>query len=148
MYNDKLNKILTYFARKLTRRNDVEDLIQQTYLKMLQNKDKFDGKNLNAWACTILKNEFINEYRKTINYNFDKIEIATSIASDNNTDELINIHFIDKYINELPVTLNSVFTDYLNGFKYEEIAQRHHIPIGTVKGRIFRARDILTRKIA
>jgi len=144
MYTEELNTILKRFARKLTRRHDVDDLVQQTFLKMYSNSEKFEGVNITPWACTILKNEFINECRKKKN-EFESLNDAKGLCGCFNADSTANVYYINKQINNLSLPLKSCFIDFLLGFKYEEIAERHKEPLGTIKNRIFRAKQILSK---
>jgi len=144
------------FAFSLTlNRDDAEDLLQDTTLKVLDNQDKFtDNVNFKGWVLTIMKNIFINNYRKIVrnqtvvdktedlhhlnlpqNSGFESPEgsyavgeISNSIAS-----------FADEY--RIP------FSMHIQGFKYEEIAQHMNLPIGTVKSRIFLARKRLQEQL-
>ena len=66
-----LHEPLLSFAYKLTSdRDEAKDLVQETFLKALNNSEKFlNGSNLKAWTYTILKNTFINDYRKSLRHN-------------------------------------------------------------------------------
>jgi RNA polymerase sigma factor (sigma-70 family) len=145
MYTAELNTILTRFARKLSQRHDVGDLVQQTFLKMYTNSEKFDGKSLKSWGCTILKNEFINECRFNSKREFTSIGTASNQISNFKTDEPINLYYLTKQIESLPNKLKNDFVDYLNGYKYEEIAERNDQALGAVKSNIHRARKILSK---
>jgi len=145
MYTEELNTILTRFARKLSQRHDVADLVQQTFLKMYSNYEKFDNKNISAWGCTILKNEFINECRLKKNKEFTLISTAVNQISCFKADELVNVYFIERQIESLSNRIKYDFIDYLSGYKYEEIAERNNQALGTVKGNIHRARKILSK---
>lgn len=154
-FNKQLTNLqnnLQYFATKLTGNNeDANDLMQDTYLKALKNREKFeDDTNLKAWTFTIMKNTYINNYRKTRNIN--------SIMD--NTDDLFNLNIqcrsefqapdsefrtkeINSEISKLSDNQRVPFELYHSGYKYHEIAEKLNISIGTVKSRIFLSRQKL-----
>lgn len=142
-------KPLKYFALQLTRNeDDANDLVQETMLKAFTYKDKFnEGTNLKGWLYTIMKNSFINNYRRIVkrktfidstdnNYFLD--------SSGNTTENMGETKFLrndmELAINGLSDDLKSTFQLNMQGFKYHEIAEEMGIPIGTVKTRIFVAK--------
>jgi RNA polymerase sigma-70 factor (ECF subfamily) len=146
--NDSLNR----YAYSLTaRREDALDLTQETYLKALTNRDKYaDFTNLKAWVFTIMKNTFINSYRKSSRENtaFDNTKdlyflnnsrISTIPAPDSvHREEEIN-----KKIESLEEEFRVPFQMFISGYKYKEIADELDLNIGTVKSRIFFSRKKL-----
>ena len=147
-----LHNNLQYFANKLTGNiEDANDLMQDTYLKALKNREKFeDDTNMKAWTFTIMKNTYINNYRKTRNIN--------SIMD--NTNDLFNLNIqcksdfpapdsefhtkeIHSKISNLHENQRIPFELYHSGYKYHEIADKLNISIGTVKSRIFLSRQKL-----
>ncbi|MDP4290579.1 MAG: RNA polymerase sigma factor [Bacteroidota bacterium] len=150
----KLQNNLQYFANTLTGNiEDANDLMQETYLKALVNRDKFeDDTNLKAWAFTIMKNTFINNYRKThkINSLIDKMDDLNHIQrkSDFPSPES---EYQEKEIHSKICKLDEVqrlpFEMYHSGYKYHEIADRLNISIGTVKSRIFLTRQKLMESL-
>lgn len=158
-FNSKLMNLhsnLQYFANSLTNdREEAKDLIQDTYLKALVNRDKFaDDTNLKAWTFTIMKNTFINNYRRN--------QKANTIVD--NTEDLffLNIprksdfpapdsdyHYkeIQKKIAYLDEVQRMPFEMHNAGFKYKEIADKLNISIGTVKSRIFFTRKKLMESL-
>ncbi len=152
------------FAYHLTYNDDdANDLVQETYLKAYRFIQKYDqGTNAKAWLFKILKNAFINEYRKkskkptTVDYE----EIAsfhdeedTNYSSYLDLREEIFQHMmgdeVTNSINSLPVDFRTVILLCdVEGFKYEEIAKIVDIPIGTVRSRLHRARQMLKEKLA
>jgi RNA polymerase sigma-70 factor (ECF subfamily) len=148
---------LKNYALSLTHNNeDSNDLVQETVLKAYRYKDKFEsGTNLRGWLYTILKNSFINNYRRDAKRN-------TFLDSTDNTffldipshriENQAELKFIRKdletAIDELPLELRITFTMNVEGYKYHEIAEELQIPIGTVKTRIFVAKRILREKLA
>ena len=140
---------LKYFAISLTAdTEDANDLLQDTMLKALQYKDKFaESTNLKAWLYTIMKNTFINNYRRKVKtrqiidnskelYLLNLPQSNTSISPLSRIAEKDIKHEIDSLDEELRIP----FVRYFEGYKYKEIAEELNIPIGTVKSRIFLAR--------
>ncbi len=143
---------LRYFAISLTSdHEDADDLLQDTMLKALQYKDKYaDSTNLKAWLYTIMKNTFINNYRRNVKtrqiidktkdlyyLNLPQTNSAVSPVSQ------IAEKDIKAHIAALEDELRIPFMRFFEGYKYKEIADELHIPIGTVKSRIFLARKKL-----
>jgi len=149
---DKLER----FAMSLTSdHEEAKDLLQETYYKALANRDKFIGhSNLKAWTFTIMKNTFINNYRKKQKENThnDKTEnnyfINQSEESTTSTpDSEYSIIEINRKIEELPDEFRVPFKMFLSGYKYKEIAEELELKIGTVKSRIFFTRKKLSEKL-
>ena len=154
---DKLLSIqgnLMNFALTLTsNREDAQDLLQDTTLKVLDNQDKFvDNANFKGWVMTVMRNIFINNYHKEVRaqsvvdqgtniYNVDTIYDS---GVDSPTGSL-DIQEITSAINIMGDDLKLPFSMYLSGYKYEEIANKLNVPLGTVKSRIFFARQELQR---
>lgn len=151
-----LYKNLEYFALSLTQNeDDAQDLLQETYLKALKYRDKFvQPNNLKVWLFTIMKNTFINNYRR-------KVKARTII---NSTDDLyyLNSHKETKFASpesdlnhqEITSQIESLDKDYrvpfemhTRGFKYKEIAEELDLSIGTVKSRIFFTRRKLMKRL-
>lgn len=155
----KESKQLRYYAYQLTRNvEDTNDLVQETMLKALTYQDKFaDGTNLKGWLYTIMKNTFINNYRRMIKRNtfIDQTDNDfyldsgdyESVMEQNNAETKFVMNDIEKAIDSLPVNLKKPFTMNYKGFKYHEIADILKIPIGTVKTRIFVARRQLRQAL-
>jgi len=153
-YN-QLKDLLFGFAMKLTKnQSDAQDLVQDTTLRAFKNKDKFQqGTNFKAWITTIMRNSFINKYRKNKRKNLvsGPIEDYTySIESSELTqsDTGIMAEDLNKIVDSLQENYKVPFMASFRGFKYNEIAERLDIPLGTVKSRINYARKILREKIS
>ena len=143
---------LKYFAISLTSDNDdADDLLQDTMLKALMYKDKYtEATNLKAWLYTIMKNTFINNYRRNIKKRqiidttkdlyFMNIPQSNSAVSPISQ---ISEKDIKGHIDALEDDLRVPFVRYFEGYKYKEIADNLNIPIGTVKSRILLARKKL-----
>jgi len=145
------------FAFNLTRDTEAaSDLYQETLYKALANSEKYNsGTNIRAWLFTIMRNIFINNYRrkakqKTI---FDKSDndflLNQKQATVNNAAESeIRIKEINKAIRQLPEIFKTPFLLYFDGYKYHEIADVLNEPLGTIKSRIHFARKLLKEQIS
>lgn len=147
---------LYQLALKLTKSaEDSNDLLQETYYKAIKNSDKFkEGTNIKGWLYTIMKNTFINAYRKKKNQNtfVDETENKYFLNLKESektveTDAAVDHEYIMKQINSVDRTYVETFMMYYNGYKYEEIAEIMDIPLGTVKSRIFLARKKMMNKL-
>ena len=145
------------FAVSLTR--DLEtarDLLQETLYKALANREKYSaGTNIKAWLFTIMRNIFINDYRrkakqKTI---FDKGEAnmvvdSPVIAVANGGEQLVDLKEINNAIHALPQIFKVPFLLYFEGYRYHEIAEAMNEPLGTIKSRIHFARKLLKEQLS
>jgi RNA polymerase sigma factor (sigma-70 family) len=152
------------FAYRLTLdSDDAKDLLQDTYLKAYRFIDSFQkGTNAKAWLFRILKNSFINDYRKKSKEpsKVDYQEVETFYNSDDVDQQItpdLRVEALQDMIgDEISVALNSLDVDFrtviilcdLEGFKYEEMAKILDIPIGTVRSRLHRARNLLKEKLS
>lgn len=153
------------FAMHLTnyKEEDSDDLVQDAYLKAMRFMDKYEaGTNPKAWLFTILKNAFINEYRKRVKQptkvdyeeivNFHQEEESTAYSSYMDLREEMFENMmgdeVSTAISELPHEFRTVILLCdIEGFSYEEIANIIDIPIGTVRSRLHRARNLLKEKL-
>jgi RNA polymerase sigma factor, sigma-70 family len=144
------------FAYSLTlNHEDAEDLLQDTTLKVLDNEDKFaDNVNFKGWVLTIMKNIFINNYRKIVRSQtiVDKSEDLYHLNISQNSgldtpEGSFAIGEINDTIDSFPCEYRVPFTMHVQGFKYEEIAETMNLPVGTVKSRIFLARKRLQQQL-
>ena len=154
---NQLTTLLNSFAYNLTKNSeDAKDLYQETAFRAMTNRDKFrPGTNLKAWLFTIMKNIFINNYRKkvkanTIMDNTDNLYYLNSgrQSIENAADSNILIKELTKMIETLDDSTRIPFLMHYQGFKYQEIADHLDLPLGTVKSRIFFARKDLKSQIA
>lgn len=152
-----LHSSLRGFTKMFTADQDESlDLVQDTILKALSNKEKFrPDTNLKGWLFTIMRNTFINNYRKTRRTREAKHirteEIAKSVVEQNtfnNPSASFEYHDVWKHVHSLRDDLLIPFKLYTDGYKYHEIAEDQQIPIGTVKNRIFHARKEIQKKLA
>ena len=146
---EKVSPYLRGFALKLTENNtNAQDLFQDTVLRICSNADKFQvGTNFRAWAMAIMKNIFINDYRKRSrrklileNSNFDYIIHLGRAAIVNEGENNMKYAELLKIIHQLPDIYRLPFWMAYQGYSYPEISASLEIPIGTVKSRIFWAR--------
>ena len=136
-------------------REDAHDLMQETLLKAFTHRERFtDDTNLKGWLYTIMKNTFINQYRRKVKRNtlLDSTENeyylnSSSHAVPNESLERLNMEQIHMHISRLPYDLKEAFMMNFRGYKYQEIADHFGIPIGTVKTRIHMARQILKKTL-
>ena len=147
-----MEKHLEYFAKRLTKNeDDAKDLLQETFLKALTFQDKFtETTNFKAWLFTIMKNIFINNYRRNVRartiidttdnlYHINSNFNSTSTTPETNISE----KEIRSGISKLEDDHRIPFEMHTRGFKYKEIAEKLDISIGTVKSRIFFGRKKL-----
>lgn len=147
---------LERFALSLTSdRDEAKDLLQETYLKALTYRDKFqEFTNLKAWAYTIMKNTFINNYRKAVREN-TTVDNTKDLYYLNNSkesqlikpDSEYSYKEISKAIEALDDEFKVPFKMHTEGFKYKEIADELDLKIGTVKSRIFFTRKKLMESL-
>ncbi len=145
------------FAMMLTKnRENANDLVQDTTLKALGSEDKFQkGTNLKGWVFTIMRNLFINEYRRSA-YAATVIDTTENLYHLNMYQESgleapegsLTAMEITSEINNLEDNLREPFAMHIKGYKYEEISQKLDLPLGTVKNRIFMARKRLQTRFA
>lgn len=134
---------------------DADDLVQETMLKALRFSTSFKpGSNLRGWLYMILKNTYINNYRrlnlskKIINYDVDLTTYSSDYKADlNSALGKCLMNDLDFALKQLPKQYYIPFIKYFEGFKYHEIAKELSIPIGTVKTRIHVARGILKKEL-
>lgn len=144
------------FALSFTKDSqDADDLVQDTYVKALRYKNNFkEGTNIKGWLYTIMRNIFINNYKRkkfqnTITDSTDNnyfINSSQDYSADGVTSK-INEKDIRSAITSLGADFKVPFTMFLEGYHYDEIAESMKIPMGTVKSRIFHARKKLTAKL-
>ncbi len=144
------------FAMKLTADNEeANDLLQETSLKALDNEEKYTpDTNFKGWMYTIMRNIFINNYRKAVRdqtfvdqtdnlYHLNLPQDSGFESTEGNYD----LKEIRKIVHSLPKEYRVPFSMYVSGFKYREIAEKLALPIGTVKSRIFFTRQRLQKDL-
>lgn len=148
---------MKYFAFSLTGNHEsAEDLVQDTFVKALTNKRKFEeGTNLKSWVFTILKNTFINEYHRAKRIQFESTqpdeESGSSLldlsVAEHNADADIYMDEIQNAISAIPEDHRIPFEMVNAGYKYQEISEQLNVPLGTVKSRIFLCRRTLMENL-
>ena len=148
---------LKNFALSLTHNlDDALDLLQDTYVKAISYRSKFeDSTNLRAWLFTIMKNTFINSYRRNTRTrqlisSGDDVAMSRAFRQNthNHTESRLQAKEILREIEKLDDEYKVPFTRHYTGYKYEEIAREMDLPLGTVKSRIFIARKILMEALS
>ena len=145
------------FALKLTlNKDEAHDLVQDTTLKALRNEEKFvENTNLKGWMLTIMRNIFINNYRKSAREN-TMVDVSEELFHLNlsqdsgieTPDGAYACNEISALIAEFPAEYREPFSMHVAGYKYDEISAKLNMPLGTVKSRIFftrkRLREVLS----
>jgi len=145
------------FAVTLTRDNETaKDLLQETMFRALANREKYNvGTNIKAWLYTIMRNIFINDYRRKAKQNvvFDKtpndyLINYNQVVVANEAEANLKIKDIRSAIHQLPSIFRNPFNLYFEGYKYHEIADMLKEPLGTIKSRIHFARKLLKEQLS
>lgn len=148
-----LDQQLKNYAFRLTsNQDDALDLCQDTLLKAITYRAKFTHSNLKAWIFTIMKNIFINAYRRKVKQREWLLNETNSNrgilnVSNDNPISTQNYNDIVQEFNKLESFIREPFKMYLDGYKYREIADDLNLPIGTIKSRIFQGRRILMESL-
>ncbi|TWF44348.1 RNA polymerase ECF family sigma subunit [Chitinophaga polysaccharea] len=144
------------FAFTLTKdAEQAKDLYQETLFRALSNQEKYlEGTNIRAWLFTIMRNIFINHYRKRLKHrmiaepnaseffiNYQQNAVSNKAASN------LQMKDIHVAVYHLPCIFKKPFMLYYEGYKYFEIANILHEPLGTIKSRIHFARKILKSQV-
>ncbi len=147
---------LRHFAFKLTANQDsANDLVQECMLKALDNKEKFvHTQNFKGWMYTIMRNLFINNYRRAIretsmiddNYTISQQSMIEAEDADR-FEYVYDLKELHKVINAVPESMRKPFLMYVSGFKYTEIAEKMGLPVGTIKSRLFFVRKRLQKDL-
>jgi RNA polymerase sigma-70 factor (ECF subfamily) len=158
-FNDMLvdnADFLKPFAVNLTKDSEAaNDLYQETLYKALANHEKYNaGTNIKAWLFTIMRNIFINDYRrkakqKTVfdNSGSDYLINTKQATVSNSAESSLRMKEINEAIHQLPDIFKVPFRLYFDGYKYQEIADLLVEPLGTVKSRIHFARKLLKDRL-
>ena len=158
-FNDMLldnADFLKPFAVNLTKDSEAaNDLYQETLFKALANHEKYNaGTNIKAWLFTIMRNIFINDYRrkakqKTVldNSANDYLLNNNQATISNGAESSLRMKEINEAVHQLPEIFKIPFRLYFEGYKYQEIADLLGEPLGTVKSRIHFARKLLKDRL-
>ena len=134
-----------------TDNNKADDLVQETFYKALKYRNRFQSNsNLKAWLFTIMKNTFINDYRRQGRINSvidaDAHEfVVNNRKSDDNPERNFRLKEVNNMINSLDPAYKVPFLMYENGYKYQEISNELGLCLGTVKSRIHFSRKKLVK---
>lgn len=147
---------LLNFAYKLTAdREEANDLLQETSLKALDNEEKYTAEtNFKGWVYTIMRNIFINNYRKAlrdqtyVDQTDNQFYLNQNIDIEgDSTEGSYDLKEMRRIVNALPKEYRIPFSMYVSGFKYREIADKLGLPLGTVKSRIYFTRQKLQEEL-
>jgi len=147
--------LLKYAYHLRLSNSDAKDLVQETFLKILSSREKFvDNGYLKAWTFTIMRNTFINNYRRNVlqktyyDRTYESFLINQTIASgSDNPDSAYSVTELTQSIAQLNVKFRVPFKMYIEGYKYSEISDKIKLKLGTVKSRIFLARKLLMNQL-
>ena len=151
-----LRPTLRSFTRRFTTdRDESLDLVQDTILKALTYRDKFrDDTNLTGWLFTIMRNTYINNYRKNQRAKTSRDDTkelyflnVEDVHTFNKPESSVEFKEVWRHVNGLRDELLIPFKMHTTGYKYYEIAKHLNLPIGTVKNRIFHARKEMQKKL-
>ncbi len=142
------------FAYRLTRnREEAEDFVQEASLKGFNSYHKFaEGTNFKAWMFTIVRNIFINEYRKKsrepFKVNYEEVENFISLPEFTGFEEELFSESLQRSLGQLPEELRTtLMLFYVEELSYKEIAEVMSCPVGTVMSRLFMARQCMKKKM-
>lgn len=147
-------KMFSYALTLTANEEDANDLVQETNFRALSSREKFVmNTNFSAWMHTIMRNSFINNYRRKYKMRqapmlVDEVSYLSNMYYTHDSPDVIH------YANEITSNMNRLDDDFkrpltmhMEGFKYKEIADKLDMPIGTVKSRIFFGRKKLQKMI-
>lgn len=145
--------LLTDYANRLYRyqKADADDLVQRTFIHAVENRDKFYGGKLKAWLFTLMRNIFINEYRKQQreNNNIERFTLVHPQYSSHRVYDFVEYDHIVDLIYQLPYEYQETsYKSFVERKSYVTIAEETDTPLGTVMSRLFRARKILKSNLA
>lgn len=153
----QMQEHLLNFAYSLTaNRDDAHDLLQETSCRVLDNEEKFaENSNFKGWAFTIMRNIFINNYRRAarsprisgIAAEIFPLDATVSSVSESPESAVLSRE-LNEVLDELSDEYRRPFAMHVTGYKYNEIASALGIPLGTVKSRIFNVRKQLQGRFA
>jgi len=148
-----VSSALKGFSLKLTgNTTEAKDLYQDTLIRIFMHKDRFEpGSSFKAWAITIMRNTFINEYRKKVrrrtilNDKSNQTYLSSNINTFNKGEHNLAWEDLHNIIDALPQNFRVPFLLVFEGYKYDEISEMMALPLGTVKSRVFFARKKLMK---
>lgn len=158
-FQDLLNSNMAYLknlALHFTKdRQEADDLFQDTMIKLLKNANSFTiGTNFKGWSSTIMRNNFINMFRRkkrrteVLEKSAQKAWLGVSTKVANDGAQQMDAAYLRRFIAELDDLYRIPFMLRQEGYRYTEIAEELGVPVGTVKGQIYWARKKLQHRIA
>lgn len=147
LFNRYGEAIRRLFLQRSTSPDDTDDLLQETFIKVYVNLHRYSPRyTFGQWVYTIARNTHIDfERRRQEDISIDEKFSAPAAGTPSPEESLINLQQrtqIERYIEMLPEQYRPLFTmRFLEDYSYEEIAEKLHLPMGTVKTRIHRARE-------
>ena len=153
LFNRYRDAILRLLAQRAGSADDAEDLLQETFIKVYLNINRYDSEyTFGQWVYTIARNTFIDFTRKSrSDLPIDERFSSPATTAPTPEESIINSqqrNQIDHYLEQLPEQYNDLFKlRFLDEYSYEEIAEKLHLPMGTVKTRIHRARERMCQMI-
>lgn len=146
---------LRAFAIQLTRdKNDADDLYQDTVYKAIRYRHLYQPHtNMQAWMMTIMRNTFINDWRRlkrkqqATQLPITGVTLTLNDAADNQGESNVSMQELTQLVEQLDDTFKIPFLMAYRGYKYEEIADELQLPLGTIKSRIHQARKMLKAKV-
>lgn len=158
-FSNQLNRFQAFlynFALRLTQnREKAKDLVQDTALRAFRYKDKFRlGTNFKGWIATVMRNTFINQYRKEkrrqhVSEPVEQFAFAleSQVIIPNEGEMNLRIQELEAMLEEISDLYRVPFLMHFRGYEYKEIAAHLDVPIGTVKSRIFSARKKMRKRL-
>lgn len=141
---DSMTMMMKYAYRFTTDDDKAKELLQETMLKVLQNNEKYlVDDNFQGWLRTIMHNTYLNMLRSRVVYLDERKFSATFAGRSSYFDTAFDYNELRRLVATLPCELHVPFMLHVKGFKYEEITLMLDLPLGTVKSRIFTARERL-----
>src|SRR3990167_6019823 len=152
---EHLDSLYNMAIRLVYNKEAAEDLVQETYLKAYRFFDTFQkGTNIKAWLFKILRNTFINKYRKTVNSNLsykqesDSAELTDTLETKYNDLGSLMEDDVKRAIDSLPIEYKeAILLSDVEELSYNDIAEITNVPIGTVKSRLNRGRKLLQKSL-
>lgn len=150
---EHIDSLYNLALRMTQNKQDAEDLVQEAVLRAYRFFHKFErGTNFKAWIMTILRNIYINQYRKRVKepmkVEFEEVEDFISLPEISGAQEEIFSETIKPSIDRLPEELRTTITlFYVDGLSYKEIAKVMNCPVGTVMSRLYTARQVLKKHL-
>ena len=129
-----------------------KDLVQDTFIRALTHKENFStGTNLWAWLSTIMRNLFINSYRKKIrrktdSYDLDSLDYLDNSSVSNDGPIRLELNEVEETIDQMDEKYRNAIYMLAEGYSYQEMSDTLNAPIGTIKSRVFYGRGILNKK--